>query len=155
MKTVKVSVGKGGHVGITCPHCEKNHDVSVGKFKRSKHNLVTKCTCQKKFKVELNFRQFYRKNVKFVGEFMNISTGSSDWYTMIVTNLSMIGIRFKVIGSSNVENGHQLRVKFTLDNQKATCIEREVTVINIDDYLYGCEFFNQDYQKDLGFYLRT
>ncbi len=155
MKTVKVFVDKGGHAGIICPHCEKNHDVSVGKFKGSKHNLVTKCTCQKQFKVELNFRQFYRKNVKFVGEFMNISNGSSHWYTMTVTNLSMIGLRFKVIGSSNVENGHQLRVKFTLDNQKATGIDKEVTVISIDDDLYGGEFFNQDYQKELGFYLRT
>ena len=155
METVKVFVGQGNHAGITCPYCQKTYEISVEKYKGAKHSIVTKCTCQERFKIELNFRQFYRKDVKLVGEFKNVSTGSGDWYTMTVINLSMIGHRFKVIGSTNVENGHQLQVKFTLDNQKATDIEQEVNVINIDDDQYGCEFLNLDYEKELGFYLRT
>lgn len=67
MKTVKILVGKEGHAGITCPYCQKNHLVSVEKFKGAKHALVTKCSCQERFKVELNFRQFHRKEVELTG----------------------------------------------------------------------------------------
>lgn len=155
MKTVKVFVGQGDHAGITCPYCEKNHQVSFAKLKGSKHNLVTKCTCQKQFKIELNFRQYYRKKTKLIGEFIPVSSNSNNWIKVTVINLSMIGLRFKVIGHTGIEKGDQLRVKFTLDNKKATDLEKEVRVINIENDLYGCEFSNKDYEKELGFYLRT
>ncbi len=74
---------------------------------------------------------------------------------MTVTNLSMIGLRFKAIGSTDIEIGHHLRVKFTLNNAKATELEEKVEVINIDGNGFGCEFLNKDYEKALGFYLRS
>ena len=155
MKTVKISVGLGGKAGIICPYCQKNHQVSVAKFKGSKHNLVTKCTCQNQFKVELNFRQLYRKNVKLVGEFINISTGSTNCYMMTVVDLSMMGLRFRMVGSTDIKQGHKLRVKFTLDNKKATSIEKEVSVLDVRNEHYGCKFSNKDFEKELGFYLQT
>ncbi len=155
MKTVEVFVGQGHHAGITCPHCQKTFEVSVEKYKGLKHSLVTKCSCQERFKINLNFRQYYRTNVKLIGHFLNISSGSKDWYAMTVTNLSKIGLRIKVIGPTDIEFGHQLRVKFTLDNRKATELEEAVEVMHIDGDQYGCEFLNKDYEKELGFYLRT
>lgn len=155
MKTVEVFVGQGDHVGITCPYCQKTYEVAVAKYKGEKHSIVTKCACQERFQIKLNFRQFYRKDVKLIGDYINISAGSNNWYAMTVTNLSMIGLRFKATGSTNIEVGHQLRVKFTLDNQKATELDEQVEVINIDGDLYGCEFLHKDYEKELGFYLRT
>lgn len=155
MKTVEVFVGQGNHAGITCPYCQRTYEVSVGKYKGGKHSIVTKCACQERFKIKLNFRQFYRKDVKLAGDFINNSAGSKDWHAMIVNNLSMIGLRFKATGSTGIEIGHQLRVKFTLDNQKATDLYEEVKVINIDGDQYRCEFLNKDYEKELGFYLRT
>ena len=154
MKTVEVFVGKGSHVPITCPYCQKTYEVSIEKHKGAKHTFTTKCSCQERFNIKLNFRQFYRKDVKLIGDFINTSTGSIDWYVITVTNLSMIGLRFKATGPTDIEVGHQLRVKFTLDNQKATVIEEEATVVNIEDNLYGVEFVNQYYEKELGFYLR-
>lgn len=155
MKTVKVLVGKGGQAGITCPYCQKTHLVSVDKFKEAKHTIISKCSCQERFKVELNFRQLFRKDVKLAGKIINLSTGSRDWYAVTIVNVSMGGLRFKVIGSTDIEEGHQLRVNFTLDNKKATEIDREVEVTSRKDNQIGCEFLNLDYEKDLGFYLGT
>ena len=155
MKTVEVFVGKRNHVPITCPYCQKTHEVSVEKYKGAKHTIATRCSCQERFNINLNFRQFYRKDVKLNGDFINISTRSKNWCAITVTNLSMIGIRFKMIGPTDIEVGHQLRIKFKLDNQKATELEETVKVSNIDGNLYGCEFVNQYYEKELGFYLRT
>jgi len=155
MRTVRVFVSKGDETAVTCPFCQKTTSVSVEKFKGFKHTLVTKCSCQQRFKVELNFRQYHRKDVELFGEFLNISSDSSDWQTVIVINLSMIGLRLKVIGPTDIKEGHILRVRFHLGNQNTTQIEKEVGVVNTRNDQYGCEFLILDYEKELGFYLRS
>ena len=155
MKTVRVFVGKGDKTAVTCPFCQKTSEVSVGKFKDLKHTLVTKCSCQQRFNVELNFRQYNRKKVKLIGDVRNVSTESSRWEKVTVIDLSMVGLRFKVVGNTDIETGHILRVKFTLDNQKATEVEKEVGVLNNKEDEFGCEFLIMDYEKELGFYLRS
>ncbi|MBT8355809.1 MAG: PilZ domain-containing protein [Desulfofustis sp.] len=155
MKTVRVFVGKGNKTAITCPFCQKTNEVSVGKFKNLKHTVVTKCSCQQQFTVELNFRQYHRKKVELNGEVRNVSTGSSKWLEVTVVDLSMVGLRFKVVEATDIEKDHILRVRFTLDNQKATEIEKEVGVLNRKNDEFGCEFLFIDYEKELGFYLRS
>ena len=154
MKTVRVFVGKGDKTAVTCPFCQKTSAVSVGKFKDKKHTLVTKCSCQQRFNVELNFRQYNRKKVKLIGDVRNVSTESSKWQKVTVIDLSMVGLRFRVVGNTDIEKGHILRIRFTLDNQKATEVEKEVGVLNSNDDQFGCEFLIMDYEKELGFYLR-
>ena len=155
MKTVRVFVGKGDTTAVTCPFCQKTTAVSVGKFKDLKHTLVTKCSCQQRFNVELNFRQYHRKKVKLIGDVRNVSTESSKLQKVTVIDLSMVGLRFKAVGNTDIEKGHILRVRFTLDNQKATEVEKEVGVLNNRDDEFGCEFLIIDYEKELGFYLRS
>ena len=155
MKTLEVFVDRGNNVGITCPYCQKTHEVSLDKYREAKHSIITRCSCQERFKIILNFRQYYRKEVKLIGDFINISARSNNWHVMTVTNLSMVGLRFKVTESTAIENGHHLRVKFRLDNSKASELVEEVEVINIDGDHYGCKYLNKDYEKELGFYLRT
>lgn len=152
MKKVTVFVDKGNQAAFICPYCQSSHTVSVEKFKGLKHNLVTRCSCQEQFEVELNFRQFFRKDVELVGEFKNVTGSVQNWYAMTVVNLSMIGLKFKATVPAGIEVGHQLRVRFTLDNQKATALEKDVQVVNVKDDQVGCEFLNLDYEKELGFY---
>lgn len=155
MKTVRVFVGKGDTTAITCPFCEKTIEVSVGKFKGLRHTIVTKCSCQQRFNVELNFRQNHRKKVKLIGDVQNVSTGSGKWRKVMVLDLSMVGLRFRLFEAADIEKGHVLRLRFTLDNKKATEIEKEVGVLNNKGDQFGCEFLIMDYEKELGFYLRS
>lgn len=74
---------------------------------------------------------------------------------MIVIDLSLNGIGFKTIGSTDIEQGHRLRVQFTHDNKKAAEVERDVTLVNIRKNHYGCQFLNQNFEKELGFYPGT
>lgn len=46
-------------------------------------------------------------------------------------------------------------MRFTLDNQKATEIGKEVGAVNIRQDQFGCEFLIIDDEKELGFYLRS
>ena len=153
METVKVFVGKGGSAGITCPYCQKHHLFSVEKYKGAKRILVTRCSCQQRFTIELNLRQFHRKAVELVGKFLNVSTRSGKWHAMMVIDLSLNGIGFTTMGSTDIKEGHQVRVRFTLDNKRATEIEREVSVVNIRKKHYGCQLLQKDFDKELGFYL--
>ena len=93
--------------------------------------------------------------MKLIGDVINVSTESTKMQKVTVIDLSMVGLRFKVVGNSDIEKGHILRVRFTLDNQKATEVEKEVGVLNNKDDEFGCEFLIIDYEKELGFYLRS
>lgn len=155
MKTVRVFVSKTNLAAVTCPFCEKTNSLSVEKFKGIKHTVVTQCVCQQRFKIELNFRAYHRKTVKIIGEFLNITSGSRNWEIITIIDLSMTGLRIKAIGPTDIQKGHILRVRFSLDNQKAAQIDKEVGVVNISKDTYGCEFLILDYEKELGFYLRS
>lgn len=154
MKTVNTFVNKESYTAFSCPYCQRTHRVSVATYKGVRHKLTTTCSCRKQFEVSLNFRQFYRKKVSFTGEVMNVSTGSNTWYAMVVVDLSMTGIRFKLTGAKGIEKNHRLRVNFTLDDQRGANISKEVRVVEISDDHYGCEFLNLAYEeKELGYYL--
>jgi hypothetical protein len=153
--TVKVHVAQDNYISFSCPYCEKSYRVSVAKFKNTKHKLGTRCTCRKRFEVELNFRRFYRKGVNIVGEYKHLSSGSGEWLLMTVMNLSMSGLRFKAIGQTGIKKGDALRVKLSLDNKKDDPMDKEVVVRDVGGGgQYGCEFINLAYEeKELGFYL--
>jgi len=154
MKTIETYVNIENYAAFACPYCQKEYRVSVAEHKATKHKLVTKCICKKQFEVELNFRQFYRKNVNLIGEVTNVSTGSRKWYAMTVVNLSMGGLRFKFTGPKDIKMGHRLHVKFMLDDQQTRHVDKEVRVIGIIGDHYGCEFLNLAYEeKELGYYL--
>jgi len=154
MKTVEAFVNKENYTSFTCPYCQHTYRISVARQQGKKHSIVAKCICNERFEIKLNFRQFYRKQVNLTGEVINVSTGSNNWYAITVLDLSMSGIRFKVIGPKDIMQGHRLHVKFTLDDQQGSVIDKEVRVADIRNDSYGCEFLNLAYEeKELGYYL--
>jgi hypothetical protein len=154
MKTVNAFVNKENYTVVTCPHCQRTHRIPVAAQKGLNNKLVGNCNCLNSFEVNLNFRQFYRKEVNLVGKMQNISTGSEDWHAMVVADLSLSGLRFKATGPIDIKIEHRLCVRFTLDDQQANEIEKEARVAYINGDYYGCEFLNLAYQeKELGCYL--
>lgn len=79
--------------------------VYVGKFKELKHTLVIRCSCQQRFKVEVNFRQYHRRKVKLIGDVLNVSIASTGWRKVTVIDLSMVGLWFEVVGHTGIEKG--------------------------------------------------
>lgn len=156
MKTVNAFVNNENYTTFTCPHCQKTHRLPVAAQKGLNHKILSACSCQNRFEVNLNCRQSYRKEVSLDGEKLNLSNGSDDWHAMVVSDLSMNGLRFTTNDPNDIEIGHRLHVKFTLDDQQANEIDKEVRVIAIKDNHYRCAFLNLAYQeKELGAYLFT
>lgn len=154
MKTVEAYVNKENYTAFSCPFCQRTHRISVAELQGKKHSIVAKCTCHERIEVKLNFRQFYRKSVNLTGEVINISTGSDNWYSMTISDLSMSGMRFKLNGPHDIKQGHRLHVRFILDNKQRHVVDKEIRVVNIDNNYFGCEFLNLAYEeKELGYYL--
>ncbi len=149
----QVYVSRNGIAAFKCPHCGEIKHASVMKYKGTKRELSVKCICKGKFSIRLDFRKKYRKRLSLPGEYLNLPLGKI-WQDMIVENLSMGGVGFKVAGRHSIEEGHELMVRFRLDNPTHSEIEKKVLVRKIDNDFIGCEFISLGaYEKELGFYL--
>ena len=65
--------------------------------------------------------------------------------------LAVLLFKAETIDLTDIKIGHRLHVRLTIDDQKASEIEKEARVIGIRDDYYRCEFLNPAYQeKELG-----
>lgn len=87
----------------------------------------------------MDFRQHYRKETNLDGIYSNLSK-EKEKGEMQVINLSMNGIGFTVQGSDIFSVGDQLKLNFSLDDDKQSEIEVAVIVRHTTDNNIGCEF---------------
>lgn len=154
MDRITVHVDFDNYALFTCPFCGNTKRVSVEKFKHKNHRISTRCECKSLFESQLNFRKFYRKSVALSGEVLNLSLSTPVWRKMIVCDLSMSGLRFRMIEQALIEKGDKLHVKFNLEIKKSPLIEKEIIVRFANGNTYGCEFTNLALEeKELGFFL--
>jgi Zn ribbon nucleic-acid-binding protein len=142
METIQANVIDENRVTFSCPHCERPFQISVWEYKNVKHKLAIRCSCNEQFQLLLNFRRFYRKNVILVGEAKNLSMYDSAWTVMTIMNLSIGGLRFKVLEPIKIQKGDKIRVRFTLDSPREEVVDKHVIVRNSRDNEFGCEFMS-------------
>lgn len=154
-KIITAHADINGNANITCPYCGITKRSSVSQFKDKKHKVSTRCQCGEQFDIQLNFRASYRKVVNLKGQFMVLSPRTSHWCEMEVSDISRTGVGFRSHETSMVvSKGDALKVKFNLDNNKKTLIEKHVDVKIVIDQYIGCEFKDLALEeKELGFYL--
>ena len=153
MEPQKAFVREDGTTVLKCPHCRHARTVSVAKLKDKKKVIKIKCSCQKSYSVSLELRETYRKDTNLNGQFVNLSLNNEKG-TMLVTDISMGGIGFTVIGRNNIQVDHDLEVTFTLDDSHSSVISKQVIVKIVRDKFVGCEYrYAHENDKALGFYL--
>ncbi len=152
--TVKAFVNDSGMASISCPACGLVREASVAKFRNQKHVLAVKCKCGVSFKIHLEFRKFFRKNTDLEGVYTILPPDAGGGRVQI-KNISRTGIGFSVSGRHTIQIGQNAKLKFTLDNRKNTTLDKFVIIKSVDDNYIGCAFVeDQDFEKELGFYLR-
>ena len=130
----------------------------------TKHFLTINCPCGTTYGVKLNFRKQYRKDVSIGGFYTtdDEDIGSIDSGTVPtvpincrISDISLGGLGFTVIGQVGFQVGDTLRIRFTLDKEPPEIIEKEVLVRMIRDNYIGCAFIEESGFTDrtLGFYL--
>lgn len=153
--TVKSYVNQSDNDAIiTCPDCHSSKNISVEQFRDNQHVVKVKCKCGYVFKVELEFRRYYRKDTDLPGTYDLNPPGIGGGRVEII-NLSLGGACFEINGLHDVKVGQKGSINFTLDDHKQTVFIKNVIVQSVHKNRVGCRFVeDKAYQKELGFYLR-
>lgn len=134
----KVYVDDTNRVAIICPKCKSENKVDVTHFKDTNKKLKAKCQCGKIFRLTLDFRKHYRKNVRFLGEY--IIQGKDEKGEIIVENISAGGIKFSSLKPHFISNNDIVELKFTLDNPMQMEIRTLVRIIWTIDRDIGSQY---------------
>jgi hypothetical protein len=152
---VRLYVNVENQVSITCPQCHTVKVADVGPYKGSRRPLTVKCRCGRVFRAILETRKFYRKSVNLIGYYAK--AGTHDYVGMVVEDLSLSGIGFRVKGKTTVKIGDQLVIRVVLDNKARTEIVKNIAVRVVrqtDDAFIGGEFCDsRAFYKELAWYL--
>jgi hypothetical protein len=114
--------------------------------------MKVSCKCGEMFRVEIEFRKYYRKSVKLPGKYIHLNSPKRG--EMIVVDLSMIGLGFITESPHGFQVGDHLEVHFQLDNSHRSEIRLKVVVRTLKDLFVGVERTDTLLCiEDLGFYL--
>ena len=149
----KTFVKDDSQATIVCPECSSAKTISVEEFRHRQHILKVKCKCGHSFSLQLEFRQFFRKETELQGVY-DIKPPARGGGIANIVNLSLVGACFEVRGVHDLKIGHKGSLVFTLDNRKETVLYRQVIIRTVDGNRIGVEFVEERaFEKELGFYL--
>jgi len=135
----KIYVGPDKKALIVCPYCAEGKEISVDRFRDSKHKLNVKCICKRTFRVFLEFRKKVRKERFLRGTYINHSQMGIK-SEIVILNISATGLAFSNLDIFTFEEGNDISVEFTLDDEQKTVIKKNAVVRNIRQKRVGCEF---------------
>ena len=154
-ETVKVYVQDDNCITIKCPDCSQPACIKVESFRNKCHTFKVRCTCKAIFKVEVDYRRFYRKPTRIAGIYRSIKPPRREGGEILIINLSKEGIGFKAFTEHDIRKGNTLRVSFELDDHKKSYLQKKVKVQSINKDVIGCRFLDPDlFETALGFYLQ-
>lgn len=155
MKIVKVFVRPDNSATIICPACNAARSASVGRYRHAKHSLKIRCQCNAVFKVQLDFRRFYRKQTSLSGTYKVINPPGGGGGIIHIRNISHNGLGFLVSGIHHMQVGQTIQLEFRLNDKHQSRLNKQAKIRLIDKNYIGCQFINNNVvEKALGFYLR-
>ena len=147
----KVYVDHTNQVKIICPKCRLEKHKIVFKFKDTHKRLKAKCRCGEVFRVTLDFRKHYRKNVQLIGEYF--VKGKDEKREILIEDISMTGVRFAALKPHNFSKNDTVELKFTLNNPMRTKVQELVKIIRIIDRNIGAQYINQSRMQRIWFFV--
>jgi len=131
-------VRENNTAALTCPHCGQWRLILADPFRGAKHKLKVKCTCNKIFRVFLEFRRKVRKKTHLRGTYLNHSQKGTKT-DIVILDVSVIGLTFSSLYIPSLKND----------------VMRDVVVRNVWRKRVGCEFLAPDrsFEGPLGFYV--
>jgi len=149
----KVYVDYTNQVKIICPKCGLEKNKNVFKFKDTHKGLKAKCKCGEVFRFTLDFRKYFRKNVRLAGEYFVQEKDEKG--EILIEDISMTGINFAILKPHNFYKNDTVELKFTLDNPMKTRVQKLVKIIWTIDHTVGARFNDpKSIERDFDFYLK-
>jgi len=149
----KFYVNDTNQTTIICPKCGFAKAIDTTNFKETKKQLKANCKCGEVFKFTLEFRKYYRKEVKLSGEYTLKQSGEKG--EIMVKDLSLGGMQFTSFRPHQILTDDTIELKFKLDNPARTEIRRSAKVMWVRDRDVGVQYIEPKlFERDLSFYLR-
>ncbi len=138
---VEVFVHKKQDVSFSCPSCMLQKTINTENILHVPHWMVNAtCTrCGHKFTISFNFRKYFRKETALRGLVYASGDATDALAEVLVTDLSMTGLGFQGEGPW-LEPGAVLTIRFLLDDDDQTVMDKEVKVESIRDDKVGASF---------------
>ena len=153
---LKVYVNEKDQAIFICPYCGFGKRFDASPLKQKQKNVKIKCKCGKPSEVHIEFRGFIRKRVKLIG----VCTAGKlkKELNVLIRDLSMQGIGIEFLFGDKkqlkmLQVGSIFHIKFKLDDKQKTNITRSCVIRSINGLKVGAEFNDENYTKQLGFYL--
>ena len=156
----KVFVTEDDMAVFECPQCKKAKRVDVSRFKDTPQaaKIRVKCSCGHIYKVILERRKSFRKDVNFPGTYTYVLPDyREDKGGITVKDLSRSGVKIKLNVKKELKIGDILLVEFQLDDNQRSRIKKDAVIKKIFDSDIGLEFKSIDSSdpsdKAIGFYM--
>jgi hypothetical protein len=155
----KVFTSSTHQAPFLCEACGKQVVKDVSRFTALDQEIQLKwtCVCGRPNSVMLERRRFIRKNVNLAGVCsFETQDGRSLCAAITLLDISQRGLRFKPAQDHRqppLKPGQRLSIRFNLNDQFKTAIDREVIVRKVNGDVVGAEFISDDHYDKLGAYL--
>ncbi len=152
---VEVFVHNKMVVSFACPVCKLEKEIAVERIKDVYHwNVNATCRrCAHKFKVSFNFRKYYRKEAYLHGLLFDSIDSINHVCDVIVTDISLTGVGLE-INNCNFDVGAVLVLRFILDDEQGSRVEKKISIESIRGKKVGALFLDEKgFDKILGKYI--
>ena len=158
--TEKVFVTESNMGVFECPQCKKGKSVDVSRYRNIRQvvRIKVKCPCGHTYRVVLERRKNFRKDVNFPGSYTHVLPDyREDKGGITVKDLSRSGIKIKLNVEKDFKIGDILLVEFQLNDKQRSLIKKNAVIKKISDPYLGLEFNSIDSSdpsdKAIGFYM--
>jgi len=155
----KIFISNNHQAPFLCEACGKQVVKDVSRFATLDHKIQLKwtCACGQPNSVMLERRRFFRKNVTLSGAYsFETPDGRSLRAAVTLLDISQRGVRFRLAEHHRqppLQIGQRLSIRFNLNDEYQSPINREVTVRKINGDVVGAEFISAGNYDKLGSYL--
>ena len=150
----KIHCGKKRECAVTCHYCGKANRIDTTTVKLDQP-IQIKCKCGNCFFIQVEQREYYRKEVKLTGNYKKLSSENQEKGKIFIEDISYTGIGCRTVKKNNLKIKDVLQIEFTLDDLHNSRINEKGIVKDIRDRYLGIEFqdLSQHSRKLIGFYL--
>jgi hypothetical protein len=135
-----VFVGENNLAAITCPKCNYLMVEEISEENEGGVCIEYTCRCGHIYEVFLERRHFYRKSTQLQG----VCTRAVQDISVIVTDISLTGLKFRCIGENTLKVGDVLYIEVQLDYRKHSAVLKKAKVRLIENSYVGAEFIKMD-----------
>lgn len=153
---IKGYIDENQNTLFVCPYCGFQKHFNVSQFNGKRKNLTIKCQCGKSTEFQIEFRQSFRKTIGIPG--VCIFDKTQIRCDVIIRDISLggVGLEFVFVNKrylAQIKIGDIIVIEFKLNHKKEKILRKRCIIRLKLDSIIGAEFTDENYSRDVGFFM--